>query len=64
MVVKIFITNAGEAELLSLTAQVIKDGEKIGIGAFLAPMDTPGLDIAPKEKKMGWRGKRYTTIIF
>ena len=61
---KIFITNAGEAGLLSLTAQVIKDGEKLGIGAFLVPMDTEGLEIMPKEKKMGWRASDTRQLFF
>ena len=61
---KIFITNAGEAGLISLTAQIIKDGEKVGIGAFIVPMDTEGLEIAPKEKKMGWRASDTRQLFF
>jgi len=61
---KIFITNAGEAGLINLTAQVIKDGKKLGIGAFIAPMDTKGLEIMPKEKKMGWRASDTRQLYF
>ncbi len=61
---KIFITNAGEASLLILTAQVIKSGEKLGIGAFLVPMDTEGLEIMPNEKKMGWRSSDTRQLFF
>ncbi len=61
---KIFITNAGEAGLINLTAQVIKDGKKLGIGAFIAPMDTNGLEIMPKEKKMGWRASDTRQLYF
>lgn len=61
---KIFITNAGEAGLLNLTAQVIRDGEKLGIGAFTVPMDTEGLEIMPKEKKMGWRSSDTRQLFF
>ncbi len=61
---KIFITNAGEAGLLNLTAQVIKNGEKLGIGAFIVPMDTEGLEIMPKEKKMGWRASDTRQLFF
>ncbi len=61
---KIFITNAGEAGLLNLTAQVIKDGEKLGIGAFTVPMDIEGLEIMPKEKKMGWRASDTRQLFF
>ena len=34
---KIFITNAGEAGLLSFTSQVIDQGDSIGIAAFIIP---------------------------
>ncbi len=61
---KIFITNAGEAGLLNLTAQVIKNGEKLGIGAFTVPMDIEGLEIMPKEKKMGWRASDTRQLFF
>ena len=61
---KIFITNAGEAGLLNLTAQVIKNGEKLGIGAFIVPMDSEGLEIMPKEKKMGWRSSDTRQLFF
>jgi alkylation response protein AidB-like acyl-CoA dehydrogenase len=61
---KIFITNAGEAGLLNLTAQVIQNGEKLGIGAFTVLMDTEGLEIMPKEKKMGWRASDTRQLFF
>ena len=61
---KIFITNAGEAGLLNLTAQVIKNGKKLGIGAFTVPMDIEGLEIMPKEKKMGWRASDTRQLFF
>jgi alkylation response protein AidB-like acyl-CoA dehydrogenase len=61
---KIFITNAGEAGLINLTAQVIKNGEKLGVGAFVVPMDTEGLEIMPKEKKMGWRASDTRQLFF
>jgi len=61
---KMFITNAGEAGLINLTAQVIKNGEKLGIGAFVVPMDTEGLEIMPKEKKMGWRASDTRQLFF
>ncbi len=61
---KIFITNSGEAGVLSLTAQIIENGEKKGIGAFTIPTDTPGLVIAPKEKKMGWRASDTRQLFF
>jgi len=61
---KIFITNAGEAGILNLTARVIEDGEDIGIGAFIVPTDTAGLRINPPEKKMGWRASDTRQLFF
>ena len=61
---KIFITNAGQAGLLSFTAQVIDGGDNIGIAAFIIPTDTPGLEIGKKEKKMGWRASDTIQIYF
>ena len=61
---KIFITNAGEAGIISFTAQVIHDGKKLGIAAFIIPTSTTGLDIGKKEKKMGWRASDTRQIYF
>ena len=61
---KIFITNAGEAGVLSFTAQVIDNGNNIGIAAFIIPTDTQGLEIGKKEKKMGWRASDTRQIYF
>ena len=61
---KIFITNAGQAGLLSFTSQVIEDNENLGIAAFIIPTDTPGLEIGNKEKKMGWRASDTRQLYF
>ena len=61
---KIFITNAGEAGVLSFTSQVIENGENLGIAAFSILTDTPGLEVGPKEKKMGWRASDTRQIFF
>ena len=61
---KIFITNAGEAGVLSFTTQIIEEGIKKGIGAFTVPTDIPGLKIGPKEKKMGWRASDTRQLFF
>jgi len=61
---KIFITNAGEAGLLSFTSQVIEDGKNIGIAAFIIPTDIPGLEIGKKEKKMGWKASDTRQLYF
>ena len=61
---KIFITNAGEAGVLSFTSQVIEEGNSIGIAAFIIPTDTPGLEIGKKEKKMGWKASDTRQLYF
>ena len=61
---KIFITNAGEAGVLSFTARVVEDGKDLGIGAFIIPIDTVGLEIGTKENKMGWRASDTRQIYF
>ncbi len=61
---KIFITNAGEAGLLSFTSQIIDGDNNLGIGAFIIPTDTPGLEIGNKEKKMGWRASDTRQLYF
>jgi len=49
---KMWISNAGFADLFTVFAQV--DGDKFS--AFLVERDTPGLSVAPEEKKMGIKG--------
>lgn len=61
---KVFITNAGEAGVLSFTARIVEDDEYKGIGAFIIPTNTPGLEIGPKEKKMGWKASDTRQIFF
>ena len=61
---KIFITNAGEAQVLSFTSQVIEDDKNVGIAAFIIPTDTPGLEIGEKEKKMGWKASDTRQLFF
>ena len=61
---KIFITNAGISGYLNLTAQIIEDGEPIGVGAFITETNNPGLIISPKEKKMGWRASDTHQLFF
>jgi alkylation response protein AidB-like acyl-CoA dehydrogenase len=61
---KIFITNVGEAGVLSFTSQVVENGENLGIAAFTIPTNTEGLEIGPKEKKMGWRASDTRQLFF
>jgi alkylation response protein AidB-like acyl-CoA dehydrogenase len=50
---KIFITNAGDAELYLIFAMTDKSKGLKGISAFLAEKGTPGLDFGKTEHKMG-----------
>jgi hypothetical protein len=61
---KIFITNAGKAGILSFTSRIEENGEDLGIAAFTIKTDTPGLEIGPKEKKMGWRASDTRELFF
>lgn len=61
---KIFITNAGVAKILTLTARVIENGEDLGIGAFIVSTDTPGLRLSAPEKKMGWKASDTRQLFF
>ena len=61
---KIFITNAGQAGILSFTARVEEKDKDLGIVAFTIKTDTPGLEIGPKEKKMGWRASDTRQLFF
>ncbi|MBL7014666.1 MAG: acyl-CoA dehydrogenase family protein [Candidatus Marinimicrobia bacterium] len=61
---KVFITNAGEAGVLSFTSRIMDGDNFKGIGAFIIPSDTPGLEIAPKEKKMGWKASDTRQLFF
>ena len=61
---KIFITNAGKAGILSFTSRIEENGDDLGIAAFTIKTDTPGLEIGPKEKKMGWRASDTRELFF
>ena len=61
---KIFITNAGEAEIYIIFAMTDKSKGTKGISAFIVEKDFPGFRIGTKEKKMGIRGSATTELIF
>ncbi len=61
---KVFITNAGEAGVLSFTSRIMDGCTFKGVGAFIIPTDTPGLEIAANEKKMGWKASDTRQIFF
>ncbi len=57
---KIFITNAGWADVFIVFAQV--DGNKFS--AFIVDRDSEGFSIGAEEKKMGMKGSSTTPLIF
>ena len=56
---KMFITNAGFADVCTVFAKV--DGDKFT--AFIVDMDTPGLSTGAEEHKMGIHGSSTRTIV-
>lgn len=61
---KIFITNAGYADLYVIFALTEPSLGTKGISAFLLEKDTPGFSVGPKEKKMGIRGSSTCELVF
>ena len=61
---KVFITNVGEAGLLSFSSRVVEEGNDKGIGVFIVPTDVKGLRIGEKENKMGWRASDTRPVYF
>lgn len=57
---KIFITNAGFADVFVTYAKV--DGDKFT--AFIVDKDTPGFSLGAEEKKMGIKGSSTRSLIF
>ncbi len=62
---KIFITNAGEAEIYIVFARTDKDAKKhYGISAFIVEKGTAGFSFGKKEQKMGIRSSPTMELIF
>lgn len=62
---KIFITNAGEAEIYVVLARTDKEAEKHhGISAFIVEKGTPGFSFGKKEEKMGIRSSPTMELVF
>jgi len=59
---KIFITNAGEAQLYVVMASTTPGSGADGITAFLVGGDNPGLHVGPKFKKMGLNGSAIAEV--
>lgn len=56
---KVWITNAGIADVFSVFARTEK-----GISGFVIDVDTPGIIIGPKEKKLGIKGSVTNAVTF
>jgi alkylation response protein AidB-like acyl-CoA dehydrogenase len=61
---KIFITNAGEADVYVTFAVTDPSKGSKGISAFIVDKDTPGFQVGKKEKKMGLGGSNTCELIF
>ncbi|HOL17370.1 MAG TPA: acyl-CoA dehydrogenase family protein [Bacillota bacterium] len=61
---KVFITSGGEADLYTVFATLDQSLGSRGICAFLIEKGTPGLTVAPPEKKMGLHGSATTELQF
>jgi alkylation response protein AidB-like acyl-CoA dehydrogenase len=59
---KIFITNAGEAQLYLVFASTRPGSGAEGISGFLVGADNPGLKVGPKFKKMGLNGSAIAEV--
>jgi butyryl-CoA dehydrogenase len=61
---KIFITNAGYAQVYIIFAMTDKSLGVKGISAFIVEKGTPGFSFGKKELKMGIRGSSTSELIF
>lgn len=60
---KIFITNAGYADIFIIIAMTDKSKGTKGISAFIVEKDFPGFTVGKHEKKMGIRGSSTCELI-
>lgn len=61
---KLFITNAGEAEIYVVFAVTDKEKKARGVSAFIVEKDTPGFSFGKKERKMGLRSSPTLELVF
>jgi butyryl-CoA dehydrogenase len=61
---KIFITNAGYADIYIILAMTDKAAGTRGISAFIVEAEMPGFSVGKKEEKMGIRGSSTCELIF
>ncbi|KOO15479.1 acyl-CoA dehydrogenase [Vibrio xuii] len=60
---KVFISGAGDTDVLVVMARTSDDGAK-GISAFVIPADAQGISYGRKEPKMGWNSQPTRSINF
>jgi acyl-CoA dehydrogenase/citronellyl-CoA dehydrogenase len=60
---KMFITNAGIADVLVVAARTSPHGHR-GITTFIVEAGTPGLSMGKPLRKMGWHGSDTREVIF
>lgn len=60
---KVFISGAGDTDVLVVMARTSDDGAK-GISAFVVPADAQGITYGRKEPKMGWNAQPTRSINF
>ena len=61
---KIFITNAGYAQVYVIAAMTDKSLGTRGISTFIVEADTPGFEVGKKEMKLGIKGSATAELIF
>jgi len=59
---KAWISHAGQADFYSMFVRTSDDGPR-GISCLLAPAGTPGLTVAPAERKMGLKSSTTAQIV-
>jgi alkylation response protein AidB-like acyl-CoA dehydrogenase len=61
---KMWISNAGFADLFIVFAKIVSDAEPAGqFSAFLVDRDTPGLTVGAEEHKLGIRGSSTCALV-
>jgi len=61
---KIFITNGGVSDIITVVTYTDKAKGHRGISMFVVTKDTPGFSVGKEEKKMGIRGSDTRELIF
>ncbi len=62
---KCYITNAPEADVFVVMARTDQETTNAkGISAFIVPSDTPGIEVAPWDRKLGNHGSHTAQIFF